>query len=61
MTEMRSRDENDQKPRHCAGRAAPDALPLDNTGMTAAETVAAADRLIRDRLGDKLLQAEACL
>ena len=40
---------------------APDALPLDNTGMTAAETVAAADRLIRDRLGDKLLQAEACL
>lgn len=29
--------------------------------MTAAETVAAADRLIRDRLGDKLLQAEACL
>ena len=61
MTEMRSRDENDKNRAIAPAVPAPDALPLDNTGMTAAETVAAADRLIRDRLGDKLLQAEACL
>ena len=34
---------------------------LDNTGLTAEETVAAADRLIRDQLGDRLRQAATCL
>ena len=61
LEELSRRDENDQNRTVAPAVPAPDALPLDNTGLTAEETVAAADRLIRDQLGDRLRQAATCL
>ena len=52
LADMRERDANDRNRSVAPAVAAPDATILDNSGMTPEETVSAALRIIREKLGD---------
>ena len=52
LRDMETRDKNDRERTVAPAVAAPDAVILDNSGMTPEETVEAALRMIKEKLGE---------
>ena len=58
LADMNERDANDKNREVAPAVAAPDAIPLDNSGLTLDETYEAAMKIITEKAGDKLPKAE---